>query len=142
MKTFIWLVFLGIAVYFMVRRAQDYGYPWEDQVEIASYEANKRYRAGSEQLYVHGQVRNNTRKNVGAEIECKTLPGGMTLTPKNTTSVALAPEEILSFEMDLRSRRESTGAECRVRDWHAEGGIEEKVIQGAQKLFNRIRYAF
>ncbi len=142
MKTLLWLVLLGVVVYFMVRRAQDYGYPWEEQVEITSYEASKRYRAGSEQLYVHGEVRNNTRKSVGAEIECKTLPEGMTLTPKATTSVSLDPEEVLTFEMDLRSRRNVTGAECRVRDWRAGGGVEEKVVRGVRSLYNRLRSSF
>ena len=142
MRMFLLLVFLGAVIYFMVRRAQDYGFPWEDQVVLTSYEASKRYRAGSEQLYVHGEIRNETRKKITAEVECKSLPEGMTLTPKSTASVTLAAEEATQFEMDLRARQNATGAECKISEWHVGGGLEEKVVRGVQSLFNRLSQTF
>ncbi len=142
MKIFLSLLLLGVVVYFMYRRAQDYGYPWEEQVVLSSYESNKRYRGGAEELYVHGEVRNRTRKSLTAEIECKILPEGMTLTPKATTAVALGPEEALPFDLGLRSRRNVTGAECRVREWSAGGGLEEKAVRGVRSLFDRLRRHF
>lgn len=142
MKIFLWLLLLGIVIYFMYRRAEDYGYPWEEQVVLTNYETNKRYRAGNDQVYVHGEVRNRTRKSVTAEIECKALPEGMTLTPKSTTSVQLNSEEARPFDMGLRSRREITGAECRVRDWSAGSGLEDQAMRGARKLYQRVRSFF
>jgi len=142
MRTLLLLVFLGGVIYFMVRRAQDYGFPWEDQVSLTSYESNKRYRAGSEQLYVHGQIQNWTRKSITAEIECKSLPEGMTLTPKSTTSIALGAEEALQFEMEIVARQNATGAECKIGTWRVGGGLEEKVVRGAQNLFNRLSHIF
>ncbi len=142
MKTFVWLLLLGLVVYFMVRRVQDYGYPWEDQVVLVNYDTNKRFRGGSEQFYVFGEVHNRTRKRVSAVIECKSLPAGMTLTPKSTQTLHLHARETSPFDMELRTRRSATGAECRVSDWSAGDGLEATVMRGVQRLFQRVRAMF
>lgn len=142
MKTAFWVVLLGIVIFFMYMRVRDYGFPWEDQVVLSDYEANKRYRGGGEQLYVFGEVANRTRKPVTAEVECKTLPPGMTLTPKATKMLKLNPNESVAFDMELRSRRNATGAECAIRKWSAGGGLEERVMQGAQRIYQAIRAGF
>lgn len=142
MKTFLWLVLLGLVVFFMVRRVQDYGYPWQDQVILTNYDTNVRYRGGADQFYVFGEVHNRTRKKVSAVIECKTLPAGMTLTPKSTKTLEMDAEGTVPFDMELRSRRNATGAECKVSDWTAGDGLEARVMRGGQRLFTRIKAFF
>ena len=142
MRTFLWLVLLGAVVYFMHRRAREYGYPWEDQVVLTHVDAGTRYRGGSEQMIVQGEVRNRTLKAVTAEITCTSLPQGMTLTPKATQSVELQPQEGRPFEIGLTSRRTATGADCEVSSWNAGGGLEEKLVRGVRRQFDRIRHAF
>lgn len=142
MKTFFWLLLLGLVVFFMVQRVQDYGYPWEDQVELTNYDTNVRFASGSEQFYVYGEVYNRTRKKVSAVVECKSLPAGMTLTPKSTRALALDPRETAPFDMELRTRRNATGAECKIADWSAGDGLEARVMHGVQTVFSRIKALF
>lgn len=142
MKTVLWLMLLGVIVYFGYRRAHDYGLPWEDQVALVHYENSKRYRGGGEEVYVHGEVENRTRKKMVAEVECKTLPEGMTLTPKGRTSVRLEPLERMPFDVSLTTRREVTGAACKVSSWNIEDGLEAQVIRQAQHVFLRIKRLF
>ena len=137
MKTFLLLVVLGLIVYFGYRRATDYGLPWEDHIVLTSYEHALRYGSGSEEFYVHGMVKNQTRKHVEAEIECKTLPEGMTITPKSRTSVTLGPEEEAPFDMTLRSNLTVTGAKCRVLQWDTEGGAEIRAWNWVRSQWNR-----
>ena len=142
MKMFLWLTLLGIVVYFMVQRVKDYGYPWEDQVVLTNYDTNKRFRGGSEQFYVFGEVHNRTRKKVSAVIECKAVPGGMTLTPKATHAVELDAKETAPFDMGIRTRQNTTGAECKIADWSAGDGLEARVMRGVRGLFDRFRYGW
>lgn len=142
MKMFFWLLLLGIVVFFMVRRVQDYGYPWEDQVVLTNYDTNSRFRGGSEQFYVFGEVQNRTRKQVSAVIECKAVPGGMTLTPKATYDVQMDANETVPFDMAIRSRQNATGAECKIGDWTAGDGLEARVMHGARRMIARIKAGF
>ena len=137
MKPFLWLLLLGGIVYVMYSRATVYGLPWNEQVVITNYDAIERYSGG--RLYVNGEVRNRTRKPVRALIECTAVPPGMTITPKASTSVDLQAEEAFPFSMEINSRPNTTGAECKVRDWNAGGGLEEKLIRSAQQTFRRVR---
>ena len=139
MKTFLWLIVLGIAAYFIYRRAHDYGPPWKAQVSIVDYEFNKRYVGGSEELFVNGNTQNHTRKNVRASVECKALPEGMTLTSKAATDVSMLPGERVPFHLSLKNRTGATGADCRVRKWSVEGGLEEKMGGAVKKIYTRIK---
>ncbi len=142
MKTFLWVLILGIVAYFLYRRAQDYGFPWESQVAIANYAYNKRYVSGSEALYVYGDVENRTRKRVQATVECTALPEGITITSKTWTDVAMQPLERVPFNLSMNSKREMTGAECRVRKWDIEGGLEDRVSTAVRRLYRRITSLF
>lgn len=142
MKTFLWLLLLGLIIFVGYRRAHDYGLPWQEQVALVSYENSKRYRGGGEEIFVHGEIQNHTRKKVVAEVECKTLPEGMTLTPKGRTTVSMEPLERLPFDVSLRTRREVTGAACKVSKWSIEDGLEAQMIRSVRNGIARVRGLF
>lgn len=139
MKSFVWLLILGVVIYFMYRRVQDFGFPWEDQIVVRGVETMNHHRSGGAQVHVRGEVRNMTRKRVQAEIECKSLPAGMTLSPKASMSVALQPEEVAPFDMMVKANANTTGAECKVSDWTAGNSFEERVIRSVRQLYIRVR---
>lgn len=139
MKTFLLLIVLGVAAYFIYRRAEDYGLPWKAQVSLVDYESTRRHVDGREEIFVNGNAQNHTRKNVHASVECKALPEGMTLTSKSATDVSMLPGERVPFHLSLRNRTGATGAECRVRKWSVEGGLEEKMSGAVKKIYTRIR---
>lgn len=139
MKTFLWLLLLGVIIYVGYVRSRDYGFPWDEQVEIVHYEHNRRHIQGDQRIYVHGEVRNQTRKPVQAEIECKTLPEGLTLTPKSWTTVTMQAREVVPFHLQIESRMNATGAACKVRSWSVGGGLEERVWGSAKRLTTWVR---
>ena len=142
MKTFFWVIVLATVAYFLYRRAHVYGFPWESQVAIASYESNRRSMSGNEELYVFGEVENRTRKRVQATVQCKALPGGMTLASKSGTEVVVEPLERVPFDLSLAYMSGTTGAECRILEWNVEGGLEERATGAVMSLFRRIKALF
>lgn len=142
MKTCLWLLGLGLVIFLMYRRAHDYGLPWEQQVVIANYEHGRSFSGDAGTIHVTGEVRNETRKRVQAEIQCKTLPGGMTITPKASTTVDLGPLGNVPFNVSLTSRSGVTGAECKVERWRVEDALDKKLLRSARQFVTRVRHRF
>lgn len=142
MKTFLLVLLLGGILYLLYRHAQDFGYPWEDQVTLTQYDSISRYRSGGGQVYVHGEVQNRTQRRLHVEVECVVLPAGMTLTPKGMTAVTLEAQEKAPFEVALTARREVQSTACEIGTWQVDGGMDDALASMLWRAVGQVRRWF